>query len=215
MYAWHFVGETLRDGSPAPRNGRKLVFKGEPILCSQGLHASIDPFDALQYAPGPVLCRVWCSGVIIPASDKLVCTQRTIVARMDATEMLRYFARTQALSVVHLYPNSTDDVVFDYLMTGSENLQAAANAATVHAAWAAMTNAAARVSAANAANAATANAAATWAARAAATWAANAATVNAAANAATARAAATWAATRADFNALVNKCFGLWPKLSP
>ena len=48
---------------------------------------------------------------------------------MDATEMLRFYARMQALSVIHLYPNGSDTVVFDYLMTGDEALRAAAWAA--------------------------------------------------------------------------------------
>jgi hypothetical protein len=37
---------------------------------------------------------------VIERADKLVCSERVIVARMDATEMLRYFARMQALSVL-------------------------------------------------------------------------------------------------------------------
>ena len=113
---WHFVGEKLRDGRPVPKDGEVLVFDQAPILCQQGLHASLHPFDALQCAPGATLCLVECDGEIINGEDKLVCTQRTILARMDATEMLRYFARMQALSVAHLW--ESPDVVLNYLMTG-------------------------------------------------------------------------------------------------
>ena len=137
MKAWHFVGDTLRDGSPVPRDGVWLKYKGPLVMCETGLHASLDAFDALQYAPGNVLCRVEVGGEIIKGDDKMVCSQRKIIRRMDATEMLRYFARMQALSVIHLYPNGTDDVVFDYLMTGDENLWAAAWAAARDAAGAA------------------------------------------------------------------------------
>ena len=42
------------------------------------------------------------------------------------TETLRYFARMQALSVIHLY-DDPPDVVLDYLMTGDESIR--------HAAW--------------------------------------------------------------------------------
>ena len=84
--AWHFVGAKLRDGSAIPADGVKLRFAGEPIMCKRGLHASIDPFDALQYAPGSTLCLVDCSGKVIEGHDKLVCTERTIVARIDATK---------------------------------------------------------------------------------------------------------------------------------
>ena len=131
ILAWHFVGVTLRDGKPVPADGVKLRFDGKPVMCERGYHASIDPFDALQYAPGPILCRVRCGGTIISDADKLVCTERTILRRMDATEGLRYFALMQALSVVHLW--DAPDVVLDYLMTGDEEIRAAAR----DAAWAA------------------------------------------------------------------------------
>jgi hypothetical protein len=39
---------------------------------------------------------------------------------------LRYFARIQALSVVHLWTECPPDVVLDFLMTGDESLRAAA-----------------------------------------------------------------------------------------
>jgi hypothetical protein len=136
MRAWHFVGKTLRDGSPIPADGEWLEFKGNLKMCATGLHASKDPFDALSYAPGGTLCLVECAGEIIEGDDKLVCSRRKIVARMDATEMLRYFARMQALSVVHLW--DPPDVVLDYLMTGDELIRVAAWVA----AWAAARDAA-------------------------------------------------------------------------
>jgi hypothetical protein len=170
MRAWHFVGDTLRDGAPIPADGEKLVFADQPIMCKQGLHASLDPFDALQYAPGGTLCLVECGGTIIKGDDKLVCTERTIIARMDAADMLRYFARMQALSVVHLW--DAPDVVIDYLMTGDESIRAAA----WDAAWAAARDAAWNAAwddawaAARAAARAAASAAASGAARADFNW---------------------------------------------
>lgn len=128
MRAWHFVGETLRDGAPIPADGVKLVFNGKPILCEQGYHASIDPFDALQYAPGGTLCLVDCGGTVLHQANKLVCTERTIVARMDANEMMRYFARMDAVKVVHLW--DAPDGVLDYLMTGDDSMRAASRAAS-------------------------------------------------------------------------------------
>ena len=131
--AWHFVGKTLRDGSPIPADGEWLIFEGPLKMCESGLHASRHPFDALRYAPGDTLCLVECDGHVIEHDDKLVCSQRRIIAHMDATDMLRYFARMQALSVVHLW--DAPDVVLDYLMTGDESLRAAAWAAAWDAAW--------------------------------------------------------------------------------
>ena len=180
MKAWHFVGKTLRDGRPIPPDGKWLLYTDKLVMCESGLHASKDPFDALQYAPGETLCLVECDGHIVEGDDKLVCSQRKIIARMDATEMLRYFARMQALSVVHLW--NAPDVVLDYLMTGDEYIRAAAWAA----AWVATGDAAGA-----AAWVATGDAArvAAWVAAGAAAW------------------VATGDAARKDFNALVNECF--------
>ena len=122
--AWHFVGDTLRDGRPVPADGVKLFHLGKPVLCQSGLHASVDAFDALQFAPGQTLCLVECGGLGQRQSDKLVCTERTIIVRMDAEPLLRYFACMQALSCAHLW--TPEQVVCDYLMTGDESIRAAA-----------------------------------------------------------------------------------------
>ena len=136
-HGWHFIGDTLRDGSKVPKDGVWLKYKGPLVMCHSGLHWSKDPFDALQYAPGATLCQIEALGETKHQGDKSVSRERRIIRRMDATELLRYFARMQALSVIHLYPNGTDDVVFDYLMTGEESIRAAAGAAAWDAAWAA------------------------------------------------------------------------------
>ena len=131
--AWHFFGDTLRDGTPVPPDGVWLKHKGPLVICESGFHASREPFDALKYAPGNNLAMVKCRGIGEEQSDKFVCSERMIVKRMDATEMLRYFARMQALSVVHLW--DAPDVVLDYLATGDERIRATARAAAWAAAW--------------------------------------------------------------------------------
>ena len=132
IFGWHFVGDKLRDGSSVPRNGVWLP-KITPIkLCEYGYHGSLHPFDALQYAPGGNLCYCEYRGTIIHGSDKFVAEQRRIITRMDAAEMLRYFARMQALSVAHLW--EPPDVMLDWLMTGEESLRAAARDAALAAA---------------------------------------------------------------------------------
>ena len=138
--AWHFVGDTLRDGRDIPRDGEWLVHAGPVRICESGLHYSLDPFDALTYAPGPILCRVEVEGIVAKQDDKGVARRRRIVARRDMTEYLRWFARLSALSVVHLW--DTPDVVLDYLMTGDEPLRVAAWDAAMDAAWAAAWDAA-------------------------------------------------------------------------
>ena len=186
MYGWHFIGKKLRDGSPIPKDGVWLPKIAPIALCMSGYHGSKQPFDALRYAPGNTLCCCEYKGTMVLDTDKFVAEQRLIVARIDATDMLRYFARMQAVSVAHLW--EPPDAVLDYLMTGDESLRAAANAAANDAAYAA-----ARAAANAAANAAAYDAAYD-AARAAAYDAANAAAHDAA---------------RAEFNALVYECFGM------
>ena len=124
--AWHFVGDTLRDGSPIPKDGELLKFYGDIKICERGLHASKQPFDALQYAPGATLCYVSCGGNFMHQNDKFVCTERTIIARMDATELLRYFARMQAVSCLENWEKEPDAIILDWLMTGDEAARSAA-----------------------------------------------------------------------------------------
>ena len=121
---YHFVGDKLRDGQPVPPDGVWLVHEGPIKMCKSGLHLSRKPFDALQYAPGATLCRVLYGGEVIEDEDKVVCTRRKIIARFDATELLRTFARSEALSVIHLW--NAPDVVVRYLKTGDQSLRAAA-----------------------------------------------------------------------------------------
>ena len=129
--AYHFVGATLRDGSPIPPDGKWLTVKGELKMCEWGLHASIHPWDALQYAPGATLCLVELGGKILRQDDKVCARKRKIIARFDATDMLYEHARKSALSVIHLW--EAPAIVREYLETGRADLRAAAWAA----AWAA------------------------------------------------------------------------------
>jgi len=80
VLAWHWTnGETLRNGDPVPDVGETLVHDGPVEMCRSGLHASRRILDALRYAPGDVVHRVECDGVVAEDDDKLVCTERTIL----------------------------------------------------------------------------------------------------------------------------------------
>ena len=170
--AYHFVGGTLRNGDPVPADGLWLEVAPPLKMCAHGLHASRHPFDALIYAPGDTLCLVDLDGEIIEELDKLVATRRRIVARINAGPMLREFARSCALDVIHLW--SAPAVVRQYLESGDESLRDAARDAAMEAARDAATEAAryaateAAWDAAGAAAGAAARAAATEAAREAA-----------------------------------------------
>jgi hypothetical protein len=127
VYAYHFVGEKLRDGRPIPPDGEWLVHEGEMVICESGLHASKHPLDALQYAPGGTLCLVECEDIGEEHADKFVCRRRMIVKRIDATDLLWKASREFALSVIHLW--DAPKVVRDFLATGDESLRDAARAA--------------------------------------------------------------------------------------
>ena len=146
MKAWHFTGDKLRDGSPLPKRGRWLTYSGEVKMCVSGLHASLEPFDALQYAPGARLHLVELADVVGQQSDKIVARKRKIIASIDATELLRYFARMQAVSCLDAWTANSLDAVLDYLMTGDPELrsatESAAWSATESAAWSAARSAA-------------------------------------------------------------------------
>lgn len=133
LLAYHFVGESLRDGRAIPADGEWLVHDGAVKLYASGLHASIAPFDALQYAPGNTLCLVELRGTIVRGDDKVVASERRIIKRIDAEPLLREFARWSALQVIELW--DAPDVVRQYLTTGDESLRAAAWAAARDAAW--------------------------------------------------------------------------------
>jgi hypothetical protein len=115
MKAWHFVADKLRDGRDVPPVGVKLVHSGELIMCEAGLHASLHPFDALQYAPGHNLCLVECGGIMLHQEDKLVCTARTILQKQNVRELLYDFACTEAWAIVKDKPN-LPQVLRNYLL---------------------------------------------------------------------------------------------------
>jgi hypothetical protein len=189
-YGWHFLyaGSRLRTGEEAPEDGVWLT-TDKARICESGLHGSKHPFDALKYAPGPILCLCEFGEIKEEHDDKFVSRSRRIIARMDATEMLMYFARMQALSVVHAF--AAPDVVLDYLMTGEDRSAAgaAAEAAARSVAWSAA-GAAAEAAARSAARSEA------WSAARGAAWSA----------ARSARSVASLAA-REEFAGLVYECF--------
>jgi hypothetical protein len=143
MKAWYFSNSdcTLRYGDNRKiEAGVTHTVDCEPIMCRQGLHASVDILDALEYAPGPYIWRVNLSGEIIKGDDKCVATSREYLWGFDATEILRKHARMSALDVIHLW--DAPGVVVRYLKTGDGSIRAAAWAAAWGAAWAAARDAA-------------------------------------------------------------------------
>ena len=137
--AWHFTQyhDKLRDGSPRVV-GVTEVYDGPLLLCETGLHASIRAIDALYYAPGPYVSLVSCEGVVL-GNDKLVCSHRTPLWVVDATETLRWFARECARSVLHLWTPVPEAV---RVWLEEEDLSESARSAARSAAWSAAYSAA-------------------------------------------------------------------------
>ena len=134
---WHFTGNKLRNGDPIPPIGEWIAVQGKLVPCEWGLHASKHPFDALSFAPGPILHLVELGGEIIAHNtDKVVSRKRKIIASFDITDLLLEFARKQALTVIDSW--DAPSVVIEYLKTGNVTARSAAESA----AWSAAGSAA-------------------------------------------------------------------------
>ena len=96
MKAWHFLREDKKLGYGDDRLVRRgHTFKCDPDkieLCHYGFHGSVKIMNALNYAPGPVVCRVKLGGKIIKGDDKIVASERTVIAMADATNVLHEMA---------------------------------------------------------------------------------------------------------------------------
>jgi hypothetical protein len=133
------------DGRKIKKGGTHTV-KGSIKLCNHGLHASKRIIDALRYAPGPILHLVTLGGKVVHGDNKSVATERTYVASFDATEVLREFARRQALINIELIKPHCKaeeyELIVEYLKSGRENLRSAARSAAGYAAESAAESAA-------------------------------------------------------------------------
>lgn len=99
MKAWHFLKENRRCGYGrlgVVEVGKTLSIKGKIALCNRGFHASTRLIDALDHAPGPVLCRVEMGGTIIKGDDKVVAAERTALWMADISDLLHRFACDEA-----------------------------------------------------------------------------------------------------------------------
>ena len=88
---------------PAWAVGETRTFPGKPMLCKQGYHFSPTPWDALQYAPGPVLTLVKVSARKAQGGDKGVAKKRMLLEAVDVSRELRLFACDCAERVLPLF----------------------------------------------------------------------------------------------------------------
>ena len=94
VMAWHWAKMDLRtQHSYEPIvAGETLTAKGDLSLCNNGMHASLCPLQALQYAPGSMLCRVELAGEVIEGDDKLCARSRMVLWIANADNLLHEFA---------------------------------------------------------------------------------------------------------------------------
>ena len=106
ILAWHFVSKdrVLRHGSGLTVEPGYVYTEDEGpiVLCQNGMHASRTVWQALIYAPGPVLCRVKVWGEVKEDSDKLVGRHREVIAMYDIEKELRLWACWCVRQVWHL-----------------------------------------------------------------------------------------------------------------
>jgi len=105
---WHFLPEDRRlryRDCRKVRVGETLTCAGPLVLCGRGMHASAKAIDALNYAPGPIVCRVRLSGEILApeGEDKACATERTVLAMTDATRVLQEWMLWCAERVLPLF----------------------------------------------------------------------------------------------------------------
>ena len=94
---WHFLREDKKLQFEDQRKVRKNIWMKaknctEPVLCQAGMHASPSVLEALQYAPGPILCRVELRGKVVADTDKMCGLERRIIGMVDFTPYLHEFA---------------------------------------------------------------------------------------------------------------------------
>ena len=95
ILAWHFLQDDCKmrfNSDITVKPGVEYKATLPLIMCENGLHASERIIDALNYAPGPVVCRVELSGEMIKDEDKICAENRKVLWMYDATNVLHEFA---------------------------------------------------------------------------------------------------------------------------
>jgi hypothetical protein len=204
QYKFLRSGLRSQNGNLKWKLNKWVKVKGELDMCQNGLHSSVEPYDAFSYVQGEVVALVECRGEHLEDDNKYCWREQRVIktrrwTKKDSVKLAIYSAE-QVIGIYEKY-NKTDkrprkaiQAAKKWLKHPTEkNRYAAATAATY----------AATYTAANAATYAAANAA-TYAATAAAyaaTYAATAAAYAAAYAANAAYTAATYAANAAAYTA--------------
>lgn len=105
--AWHFIHEFHLSNDLAGKEayqGLEVEISLPLILGRQGLHAASSLIDAIEAAPGTVLCQVELSGEVLEANGKhglLYCAQkRKIINLIDISALLEAVQQRVILSLI-------------------------------------------------------------------------------------------------------------------
>ena len=105
ILAYHFLKSDMcsHEGHEPPwKEGETRTLDGEIVICVYGYHASRTAWDALQFAPGPVLCLVEVEPVE-EHTDKLASRSRRLIKAVNVERELREFVADCAERVLHFY----------------------------------------------------------------------------------------------------------------
>ena len=105
ILAYHFLKSDMcsHEGHEPPwKEGETRTLDGEIVICAHGYHASRTAWDALQFAPGPVLCLVEVEPVE-EHTEKLVSRSRRLIKAVNVERELREFAADCAERMLHFY----------------------------------------------------------------------------------------------------------------
>ena len=105
ILAYHFLKSDMCSGEghePPWKEGETRTLEGEIAICAHGYHASRTPWDALGFAPGPVLCLVEVEPVE-EHTEKLVSRSRRLIKAVNVERELRELAADCAERVLHFY----------------------------------------------------------------------------------------------------------------
>jgi hypothetical protein len=92
---WHFLREDRCMQHPPHtlvEAGSTYTAVGPLWLCGNGMHASVQAIDALEYAPGNIVCRVRLGEERVSDTDKVCARERTVLWMADAAPVLHEFS---------------------------------------------------------------------------------------------------------------------------
>jgi len=107
MIGYHFLKADMRTGEghepPWEIGEARTIEPSRIMLCVEGYHFCRTLWDALQYAPGPMACKVEVPNDAIYIEDKGVAVSRKLIAAVNVEKELRLFACDCAERVLHIY----------------------------------------------------------------------------------------------------------------